>query len=209
MADDNQAPNNDALTPPHHDHDHDHDHHGHHDHDHHGHHGHDDEDELLASVSLPIPSMSSFLTSQIMKTPSLATISSIIESPSFNALGNDDDDDDKKKRRKEIFRKIVGFVLKYHGLTHAYDSKDLAGNNTFETALETKDGAFGGLNQRVRVEKSILPPCESLLCAHAYTILMTSAQAQLLRRDPRIRQEGFERLLPHSQVSPPPPRILV
>lgn len=55
----------------------------------------------------------------------------------------------------------MGFVLKYHGLTKAYDSKDLAGNNTFETALESKDGAFGGLNQRVRVEKSLVPPCTS------------------------------------------------
>jgi len=124
------APNNDALTPPDH-------HHGHH------HHHDDDDDELLASI---------------IQTPSLATISSLLDSPSFDIAGNDDDDDEKKKRRREIFRKIVGFVLKYHGLPHAYTAKDLAGNNTFETALETKDGAFGGLNQRVRVEKSVLPP---------------------------------------------------
>lgn len=51
-------------------------------------------------------------------------------------------------------------MLKYHGLTKAYDSKDLAGNNTFETALESKDGSLGGLNQRVRVEKSLVPPCK-------------------------------------------------
>jgi hypothetical protein len=100
---------------------------------------------------------------QIVQTPSLATISSLLDSPSFGILGSDDDDDEKKKRRREIFRKIVGYVLKYHGLMDAYTAKDLAGNNTFETALETKDGAFGGLNQRVRVEKSILPPCSSLL----------------------------------------------
>ena len=98
---------------------------------------------------------------QIIQTPSLATISSLLDSPSFDILGSDDDDDEKKKRRREIFRKIVGYVLKYHGLMDAYTAKDLAGNNTFETALETKDGAFGGLNQRVRVEKSVLPPCTS------------------------------------------------
>jgi hypothetical protein len=106
---------------------------------------------------------------QIVQTPSLATISSLLDSPTFDILGSDDDDDEKKKRRREIFRKIVGYVLKYHGLMDAYTAKDLAGNNTFETALETKDGAFGGLNQRVRVEKSVLPPCMSLPSFTSYT----------------------------------------
>jgi hypothetical protein len=105
----------------------------------------------------------------------LATISSLLDSPSFDILGSDDDDDEKKKRRREIFRKIVGYVLKYHGLMDAYTAKDLAGNNTFETALETKDGAFGGLNQRVRVEKSVLPPCTCLLLITSWTDTDNSA----------------------------------
>jgi hypothetical protein len=126
-------------------------------HDHHHHHHDDDDDELLASVC----HISRYTEHRSLI--SQTTISSLLESPSFDILGNDDDDDEKKKRRREIFRKIVGFVLKYHGLMDAYTAKDLAGNNTFETALETKDGAFGGLNQRVRVEKSVLPPCTSSL----------------------------------------------
>jgi len=120
----------------------------------------------------------------------LATISSLLDSPSFDILGSDDDDDEKKKRRREIFRKIVGYVLKYHGLMDAYTAKDLAGNNTFETALETKDGAFGGLNQRVRVEKSVLPPCTSPSLATLRSILIKSAQVKLLCRDPGFRQES-------------------
>jgi len=72
----------------------------------------------------------------------------------------------------------------------AYTAKDLAGNNTFETALETKDGAFGGLNQRVRVEKSVLPPCTSSPVATLCSILISSAQVELLRRDPCFRQES-------------------
>jgi hypothetical protein len=112
---------------------------------------------------------------KIVQTPSLATISSLLDSPSFDILGSDDDDDEKKKRRREIFRKIVGYVLKYHGLMDAYTAKDLAGNNTFETALETKDGAFGGLNQRVRVEKSVLPPCTCLLLITSWTDTDNSA----------------------------------
>lgn len=73
---------------------------------------------------------------------------------------NDDDDDDKKKHRKEVFKFIVGEVLKYHGLSKIYTATELAENNTVATVLKARDGSFGGQHRRIRIEKSLLPPSE-------------------------------------------------
>jgi hypothetical protein len=75
-----------------------------------------------------------------------------------------DDDDKKKKRRKEIIRKIAGYILQYHGLTEAYTARELATNSTFPTALKAHDGSYGGLHRRIKVEKSLVPPCECAAC---------------------------------------------
>jgi hypothetical protein len=110
---------------------------------------------------------------QLMKRPSLAALSAAIESdPSLTALEDNDDhhhhpghghggdSDEDKKRRREIFRFIAGMVLRYHGLKKAHTIQELAENSTWPTALESKFGANGGLPQRIRVEKSLVPPCE-------------------------------------------------
>ncbi|WVQ93825.1 hypothetical protein IAU59_000903 [Kwoniella sp. CBS 9459] len=142
------APNNDALTPPkHHDHDHD---------------GDDDDDDDSSLAAL-------------LHNPSLTTLSTVLENePSLLSVDDRDhdhdhdhrkhhhhgggDDDDKKKRRKEIFRKIAGKVLQYHGLTKPYTAQELAQNSTIATALRAEDGSFGGLHRRIRIDKHLVPP---------------------------------------------------
>lgn len=95
--------------------------------------------------------------------------------------GDDDDDDEKKKRRKEIFRKIAGYVLMYHGLEKAYTAQELAQNSTFPTALKAHDGSYGGLHRRIKVEKTLLPPSKPV------------AQQQ-------VRSTGADRLLHRHQA---------
>ncbi|WWC58086.1 uncharacterized protein I303_100621 [Kwoniella dejecticola CBS 10117] len=130
------APNNDALTPPEH-----------------RHHHHDGDHDSLA---------------ELLHNPSLQTLSNALEAePSLLAEDEDhkhhghhgdDDDPEKKKRRKEIFRKIAGKVLQYHGLTKAYTAQELAQNSTIATALKAEDGSFGGLHRRIRIDKHFVPP---------------------------------------------------
>ncbi|OCF39311.1 hypothetical protein I317_06893 [Kwoniella heveanensis CBS 569] len=130
------APNNDALTPPKH------------------HHHDDDDDSSLAAL---------------LHNPSLTTLSTVLENePSLLSVDEDDDnhhhhhdgddDPDKKKRRKEIFRKIAGKVLQYHGLTKPYTAQELAQNSTIATALRAEDGSYGGLHRRIRIDKHLVPP---------------------------------------------------
>jgi hypothetical protein len=77
--------------------------------------------------------------------------------------GGDDDGDDKerKKRRREIFKKIAAKVLAYHGLPTALTAGEIAQNSTLVTGLKAEDGSYGGLHRRVRVEKTLVPPCTS------------------------------------------------
>jgi hypothetical protein len=109
---------------------------------------------------------------QIMANPSLASISAVLDrQPAYlmddqhHHHGHGGDDDEEKKRKREIFRKIAGKVLAYHGLPKAYTASDLAQNSTLETGLKAEDGSYGGLYRRVRVEKSLLPPCTFLSIA--------------------------------------------
>ncbi|WRT63681.1 uncharacterized protein IL334_000604 [Kwoniella shivajii] len=133
------APNNDALTPPEH------------------HHHDEDHDSLI----------------DLLHNPSLQTLSNVLEAePSLlesdenrhhhHHHHGDDDDPEKKKRRKEIFRKIAGKVLQYHGLTKAYTAQELAQNSTVATALKADDGSYGGLQRRIRIVKSFVPPSLTL-----------------------------------------------
>ncbi|ORY25187.1 FAS1 domain-containing protein [Naematelia encephala] len=135
------APNNDALKPPEHHHDDDDD---------------DDDDSVF---------------SELIRNPSLATLSAALDAdPSLTSTyddddahynrpdGNDDDDDDKKKRRKEIFKYIAGQVLQYHVLPKAYTAQELARNYTIETSLKATDGSLAGLHRRIRIVKSVVPP---------------------------------------------------
>ena len=106
---------------------------------------------------------------QIFANPSLASISTLIESDltltASNAPGGDGDDDDKKSRRRELIRKLVGKVLMYHAVPLELDAVHVGENSTLETVLTAEDGSFGGLARRIKVKKSLLPPCESpLLC---------------------------------------------
>lgn len=106
-----------------------------------------------------------------MANPSLASISSLLDRQPTYLLNDDhhhhhghgDDDDKDKKRKREIFKKIAAKVLAYHGLPKAYTVAEIAQNSTLETALRAEDGSYGGLRRRVRVEKSLLPPCKSFL----------------------------------------------
>lgn len=140
-----------------------------------------------------------------MYDPSLASISSHYETFFAADKGgkHDDDDDKKKKKRKEIFKFIAAKVLAYHGLPKAYTAAKISQNSTFETGLKAEDGSYAGLHRRVRVEKTLVPPCE--LCAvrsqlrHKELTRMTSGQAQLLRPSARHRPQGPQWLFPHHQ----------
>lgn len=108
-----------------------------------------------------------------MANPSLASISALLaREPSFLAVdehhhhGHGGKDDEDKKRKREIFKKIAAKVLAYHGLPKAYLASEIAQNSTLETALKAEDGSYGGLHRRIRVEKSLLPPCMSLPLRH-------------------------------------------
>lgn len=107
---------------------------------------------------------------QLAHTPSLATLSTFLDqNPSLldedhdhhGHHGHGGDSDEDKKRRKEIFRKIAGYVLMYHGLQKPYTAQELAQNSTFPTALKAHDGSYGGLHRRIKVEKTLLPPSRS------------------------------------------------
>lgn len=114
---------------------------------HHHHHDDDDDDDGLDALA---------------QAPSLAAISAALESEPSLVGGDDDDDDEEKKRRKEIFRKIIGKVLAYHGLPKAYTVQQLSQNSTMETALKAEDGSYAGLHRRVRIEKCLVPPSVKL-----------------------------------------------
>lgn len=149
------------------------------------HHHHDDEHEELKLI---------------MRNPSLASISAILDRQPAYLLEDDDhhhhhhggDDDDKdKKRKREIFKKIAAKVLAYHGLPKAYTASDLAQNSTLETGLKATDGSYGGLHRRVRVEKSLLPPS-----------LKLNFYAKVLVSDIKAKN-GFLHTLNHPLLPPP------
>ncbi|WWC85777.1 uncharacterized protein L201_000643 [Kwoniella dendrophila CBS 6074] len=164
------APNNDALTPPKHKHDDD-----------------DDDDEEDSLVNL-------------LHNPSLQTLSNALEAePSLLAADEDhhhhhhhgdDDDPEKRKRRKEIFRKIAGKVLQYHGLTKAYTVQELAQNSTVATALKAEDGSYGGLHRRIRINKQFVPPS-----------LKINFYAKVLVSDIKARN-GYFHTLNHPLIPP-------
>ena len=105
---------------------------------------------------------------QVFADSSLASISSLLESdPTLTASDNGDDEDDEKKHRREMIRKFVGKILMYHAVPHELDAVHVAENSTLETVLTAEDGSFGGLARRIKVKKSLLPPCELCPC---YTI---------------------------------------
>lgn len=148
-----------------------------------------------------------------MHNPSLASISALLSRQPAYLLEDDHHhhhggkgDDDDKKRKREIFKKIAAKVLAYHGLPKAYTASELAQNSTLETGLKAEDGSYGGLHRRVRVEKSLLPPCESIFTFNIASCLRSSGQAKLLRQAPRYRHQSQERCSPHHQPPPYPPR---
>ncbi|PVF99072.1 hypothetical protein CPB86DRAFT_774487 [Serendipita vermifera] len=61
--------------------------------------------------------------------------------------GGDDDDEERKKR----FKKILHALLQYHTLPDGLDRFGLDTNRTYATALEAKDGSFGGQARRISV----------------------------------------------------------
>ncbi|ORX34664.1 hypothetical protein BD324DRAFT_634413 [Kockovaella imperatae] len=132
------APNNEALTPPGHGPGH------------HGDHGHHEYD-----------------LAELMSNPSLASISALLENePSLMITsdddGDDDDDDDEKKRRRELFRKLAKKVLQYHGLSEALSAADISERSTLASALWASDGSYGGLQRRIKVKKTLIPPSINL-----------------------------------------------
>ncbi|KAJ9119632.1 hypothetical protein QFC22_003341 [Naganishia vaughanmartiniae] len=110
---------------------------------HHHHHGDDDDDDDESLTKLAQnPSIESLYRHHVK----------------ISEGHHDDDDDEKKRRRKEIFKFIVGQVLKYHGLPEALTASELASNNSVATALIPKFGANDGQPLRLRVEKQLVPP---------------------------------------------------
>lgn len=94
---------------------------------------------------------------QLTRSPSLTTISALLESdPSLTVTSSEDDD--KKKHRREVFKFIASKVLRYHGLPEALTAKEIANNVTLATALKADDGSFGGLQRRIRVFSQLIPP---------------------------------------------------
>ena len=94
-----------------------------------------------------------------MRSPSLATLSAVLEAEPELMIADDDDDDDHKKRhRRERFKFIAGKVLQYHGLPEAYTIKEIKTNSTVATALKADDGSYGGLQRRIRIVTSFVPP---------------------------------------------------
>ncbi|KAK4688024.1 hypothetical protein P7C73_g2099, partial [Tremellales sp. Uapishka_1] len=126
----------------------------------------------------------------LMANPSLATLSSILDKTPSLLEEDKDDDDEKKKRRKEIFKKIAGKVLQYHGLPKAYTASELAQNSTLETALKAGDGSFGGLNRRIRIVKTFVPPS-----------LKINFYAKVLVSDKKARN-GYLHTLNHPLIPP-------
>ena len=131
-----------------------------------------------------------------MANPSLASISSLLDTdPAFTSLDEDKPDDDEKKRRREMIRKLVGKVLAYHGLPEALTAVDVAKNSTLATALTASDGSYAGLQRRVKVKKTLIPPGKRHSQSSSSTATWMSVcyadhphfsyQAQLLRPNPR------------------------
>ena len=107
-------------------------------HGHHGHHGH-----LLDRAKAFLDGTGDF------DTLSLAEISSEID-----ALDSIADEPDKEKW-KEILRKIVAAILKYHTIPHTMTSSALARNYTYPTELKLPK-ALDGQPQRLNIVESAL-----------------------------------------------------
>ncbi|KAG6841211.1 hypothetical protein C0991_000873 [Blastosporella zonata] len=78
----------------------------------------------------------------------------------FESLATGDDDDDKEKYRK-FLKKLVQAILSYHILPHKFDTKHLAGNNTFPTELVLPN-ALGARPLRIRVVHNLLSPIPTI-----------------------------------------------
>ncbi|KAM0787737.1 hypothetical protein ACM66B_003794 [Microbotryomycetes sp. NB124-2] len=55
----------------------------------------------------------------------------------FDDKGHDDNDDDERKRRREIFAKIVTYILEYHTLPSVHDAADLVDRSTVATSIDS------------------------------------------------------------------------
>ena len=60
-------------------------------------------------------------------------------------------DDGDKERRREIIKKIVTAVLKYHIIPSVLPTAELSRNNTWATELSPHDGSFDGEAFRIRI----------------------------------------------------------
>jgi hypothetical protein len=65
--------------------------------------------------------------------------------------GGGDDDEERKKR----FKKILHALLQYHTLPTGLDRFGLGTNRTYATALEAKDGSYGGQARRISVASGL------------------------------------------------------
>jgi len=94
-----------------------------------------------------------------MKNPSLATLSAILEAePALMTF--DENEDPEKRRRRKMYKFIASKVLQYHALDDEYTAREIAHNVTIPTVLKAIDGSFGGLQRRIRVVKTFVPPCK-------------------------------------------------
>jgi hypothetical protein len=66
-------------------------------------------------------------------------------------------DDPDKDRRKEILKKIITAILKYHIIPQSLDAQTLAKNHTYPTKLTLPDTSSDPRPQRLRVGSSFLP----------------------------------------------------
>jgi len=78
------------------------------------------------------------------------------------AAGDKDDDDKEKERKKKILKAILNAVLRYHILPYGISSTALGANSTVQTNYIPKDGSYGGYNQRIKLEKSLIPPAVTI-----------------------------------------------
>ena len=74
------------------------------------------------------------------------------------AVNDGDDKDEDKKKKIKFFKYIVTKILQYHVLPADHSAVDLAKNSTVATILQAKDGTYGDLHRRIKVEKKLLPP---------------------------------------------------
>ncbi|KAF8343968.1 FAS1 domain-containing protein [Cantharellus anzutake] len=94
----------------------------------------------------------------------LAYLLQRVESLERSGGGDDDDhdDDDDKKHKWKIIKEIVREVLRYHLLPYELNYFHLGWNSSLATDLVTPEGSFDHQPQRVKLEKSLVPPSLTL-----------------------------------------------